>query len=133
MALPVVLFAGATVIGQVVSPARGQSLLPGLPVPISTIALPGGASAEVYLYPGHPGVNQFHVILDGLSAHQDAASSVRVTASLGDGPPRLERQLRLSPGHFIAYPTLGPGRWRFSMTASINGRAVPFSVTRLVK
>jgi hypothetical protein len=133
VALPVVLFAGSTVIGQVVSPARGQSLLPSLPVPISNIALPGGASAEVYLYPGHPGVNQFHVILDGLSPGQAAASSLRVTASLGHGAPQLQRQLRLSPGHFVAYPTLGAGQWRFSMTASIGGRQVPFSVSRLVK
>ena len=133
VALPVVLFAGSTVIGQVVSPARGQSLLPALPVPISNVALAGGGSAEVYLYPGHPGVNQLHVILDGLSVGQDAASSMRVTTSLAGGAPQLVRQLRLSPGHFVAYPTLGPGTWRFSMTASINGRTVPFSVTRPVK
>ena len=133
VAIPVVLFAGSTVIGQVVSPARGQSLLPSLPVPISNIALAGGGSAEVYLYPGHPGVNQFHVILDGLSASQAATSSLRVTAALGDGAPQLQRQLRLGPGHFVAYPTLGAGRWRFSITASINGRSVPFSVTRVVK
>ncbi len=132
VALPVVLFAGATVIGQVVSPARGQSLLPGLPVPISTIALPGGASAEVYLYPGHPGVNQLHVIFDGLTQRLEASSSVRVTASPAGGVPQLLRQQRLSPGHFVAYPTLGAGRWRFSMTATINGRSVPFGITRPV-
>ena len=133
VALPVVLFAGATVIGQVVSPARGQSLLPSLPVPISTISLPGGASAEVYLYPGHPGVNQLHVILDGLSQRLETSSSVRVTASRGGGAPQLLRQQRLSPGHFVAYPTLGAGRWRFSVTASINGRSVPFGITRPVR
>jgi heavy metal translocating P-type ATPase len=133
VAIPVVLFAGATVIGQVVSPARGQSLLPALPVPISTVALPGGASAEVYLYPGHPGVNQLHVILDGLSTRQEASSSVRITAARHGGAPELLRQLRLSPGHFVAYPTLGAGRWRFSMTARIDGRPVPFGITRPVK
>jgi 3-deoxy-D-manno-octulosonate 8-phosphate phosphatase KdsC-like HAD superfamily phosphatase len=133
VALPVVLFAATTVIGQVVSPARGQSLLPGIPVPISTKALAGGGSAEVYLAPGHPGVNQFHVIFAGLSAGQEASSSVRVTASLGSGPPQLLRQRRLSAGHFVAYPTLGAGTWRFSVTASIGGRTVPFGVTRLVR
>ena len=55
VSIPVILFAGATVIGQVVSPAQGQSLLPSLPVPISNLALPDGGRAEVYLYPGHPG------------------------------------------------------------------------------
>jgi heavy metal translocating P-type ATPase len=133
VALPVVLFAATTVIGQVVSPARGQSLLPGIPVPISSIALAGGGSAEVYLAPGHPGVNQLHVIFDGLGAGQEASSAVRVTASLGPGPPQLLRQRQLGAGHFVAYPTLGAGTWRFSMTASIGGRTVPFSVTRLVQ
>jgi heavy metal translocating P-type ATPase len=133
VALPVVLFAGSTVIGQVVSPARGQSLLPSLPVPISNVALSGGGSAEVYLAPGNPGVNQFHVILGGLSPSQDASSSTTVTASLPGGPPQPLRQLRLSPGHFVAYPTLGRGTWRFSVTATIGGRHVPFSVTRVVK
>jgi copper-transporting P-type ATPase V len=133
LALPVVLFAGATVIGQVVSPARGQSLLPSLPVPISQVSLSHGESAEVYLYPGHPGVNQLHVILEGLSPREQESSSVRVTASRHGGASELLRQLRLSPGHFVAYPTLGAGTWRFSMTASIHGRTVHFGVTRPVK
>jgi copper-transporting P-type ATPase V len=133
VAIPVILFAGTTFVGQIVSPARGQSLLPTLPVPISNIALRGGGSAEVYLYPGHPGVNQFHVILDGLSPREDATSATSVTASRNGGPPQVERQLRVSPGHFIAYPTLGAGRWRFSVTATIDGKKVPFGVTRTVK
>jgi copper-transporting P-type ATPase V len=132
VALPVVLFAGATVIGQVVSPARGQSLLPSLPVPISNIGLARGESAEVYLYPGHPGVNQLHVILDGLTPGQEASSSVRITAERTGGVPTRLRQLTLSPGHFVAYPTLGPGRWRFSMTATVKGRFITFGVSRLV-
>jgi heavy metal translocating P-type ATPase len=135
VSLPVILFAGATVIGQVVSPARGQSLLPSLPVPISNVALSGGGSAELYLAPGHPGVNQFHVILDGLNARQEASSAVRVTARRAGGAPQVLRQLTLSPGHFVAYPTLGAGKWRFSVTAAIGGRSVPlsFSVTRTVR
>jgi len=132
VALPVVLFAGSTLIGQVVSPARGQSLLPSLPVPISNVALSTGGSAEVYLAPGHPGVNQFHVIFDGLSPKEDASSTIRVTASRQGGAPELLRQLKLSAGHFVAYPTLGAGRWRFSVSASINGRSVLFSVSRTV-
>jgi hypothetical protein len=136
VAIPVALFAGATVIGQVVSPARGQALLPSLPVPISTITLSGGGSAEVYLYPGHPGANQLHVILDGLTRARSASSSVRITAEKTApsvaGTPEQLRQLELSPGHFVAYPTLGRGTWRFSMTATIGGRTVRFGVTRPV-
>ena len=48
VAVPVVLFAGATVAAQAVSPSRGQPLLPSLPS-ISEVALPHGMSAEVYL------------------------------------------------------------------------------------
>jgi heavy metal translocating P-type ATPase len=130
VAIPVVLFAGATVIGQVVSPARGQSLLPSLPVPISNISLSGGDSAEVYLYPGHPGANQLHVILNGLTTDQAASSSVRITAARPGGAAQELRELRVEPGHFVAYPTLGRGTWRFSMTARIGGRTASFGVTR---
>ena len=31
---------------------------------------------------------------------------------------------------FVAYPTLGRGTWRFSMTARIGGRTASFGVTR---
>jgi hypothetical protein len=130
VAIPVVLFAGATVIGQVVSPARGQSLLPALPVPISNISLAGGASAEVYLYPGHPGANQLHVILNGLTTTEASSSSVRITAARPGSAPQPLRQLRLDPGHFVAYPTLGRGTWRFSVTATIGARTASFGVTR---
>ena len=132
VALPVALFAGATVIGQAVSPARGQSLLPSLPVPISNLTLPRGASAEVYLYPGNRGVNQLHVILGGLSNRLGASSSMRVAASFDGGTARALGSLRLSAGHFVAYPTLSPGRWRFFMTATIGGARESFSVRRVV-
>ena len=58
LALSVALPGGAVrrlvLIGQVVSPARGQSLLPTLPS-ITTIGLPNGGSAETYLEPGAVG------------------------------------------------------------------------------
>jgi len=54
-------FAALTVVGQAVSPARGQSLLPELPA-ISTTRLALGGSAEVYLSPGAPGLNELHVL-----------------------------------------------------------------------
>ena len=49
--LPVVLFAALTGVSQLISPARGQSLLPELPT-ISTVALPRGDQAQFYLEPG---------------------------------------------------------------------------------
>ena len=63
VALPVVLFAGLTLVSQLVSPARGQSLLPDLPS-ISTRALPQGGSVETYVEPGRAGVNQFHRLIN---------------------------------------------------------------------
>ena len=133
VAIPVVLFAGATAIGQVVSPARGQSLLPSLPVPITTVSLGDGAGAEVYLAPDHPGANQLHVILGGLSAHQADTSTVAVTAARTPGAPEDLRQLRLGPAHFVAYPILAAGRWRFTVSATFAGHHRSFVVTRLVR
>ena len=45
VAVPVVLFAGATVVAQAVSPSRGQPLLPSLPS-ISDVALPHGVGGR---------------------------------------------------------------------------------------
>ena len=96
--LPVLLFAALTVVSQIVSPARGQSLLPALPS-ITTVSLARGDSAEMYLDPGGIGVNEFHIILSGPGA--DAASAVpRVTAGVAGAAPHALRQLRVSPGHF---------------------------------
>jgi heavy metal translocating P-type ATPase len=132
VAIPVVLFAGITVIGQVISPARGQSLLPDIP-DISQVALARGASAEVYLNPDAPGVSQFHVILDGVGARDDATSTVEVTASVDGGVAKRLPQLRLSAGHFTNFVTLTPGTWVFSGEATIGGQREPFTVTRQVR
>ena len=75
VALPVVIFAGATVAAQTVSPSRGQPLLPSLPS-ISEVSLPHGVAAEVYLQSSRAGVNQFHVIFTSSGAASPAARSV---------------------------------------------------------
>ena len=82
IALPVVLFASFTVFTQIVSPARGQSLLPEL-ANITVVNLDGGGSAEAYLEPGQPGVNEFHLIFDGGGASADGSS-----ARVAGGPER---------------------------------------------
>ncbi len=123
--LPVVLFAVLTGVSQAVSPARGQSLLPSLPS-ITTVGLPGGESAEMYLDPGTVGVNQFHVILTGPGAESPSAVP-RVTAGRTGSTPRLLRQLRVGPGHFTAFAVLDPGHWVFHVaTRSTRG---PTTVT----
>jgi heavy metal translocating P-type ATPase len=126
VALPVLLFAGATVVGQLVSPARGQSLLPTLPniteVPVST-----GGQAEVYLTPGSAGPNELHLILPSVPS-----AIPRVTASRDGGTPQRLRQLTLSPAHYVEFVIMTPGRWRFSVATSIEHRPVTLSVTRTV-
>jgi hypothetical protein len=128
VALPVFLFAGVTVVGQAISPARGQSLLPTL-ADITTVNLPGGNAAEVYLEPGSPGVNAFHMIFlkNGNAASVGAAD---VTASRNGGNPEVLRLTTLSTGHFISYTELATGAWRFDVTATIGGHRDSFSVSR---
>jgi hypothetical protein len=118
--LPIVLFAVLTGVSQAVSPARGQSLLPSVPS-ITTVGLPGGASAEMYLDPGSVGVNQFHVIFTGPGAESSSAVPT-VTASRTGSAPRLLRQLQVSPGHFTDFVVLDAGHWVFHVaTRSTRG------------
>ena len=127
VALPVVLFAGLTVVSQVVSPARGQSLLPELPS-IATHALPQGGSAETYLEPGRVGVNQFHLIFSGNPAELATVHPV-VTAASAGGTPHLLRQLTVSAGHFSDIVVLTPGTWRFTVTTPFGAHAVSFTTS----
>ncbi|MGB7052898.1 MAG: HAD-IC family P-type ATPase, partial [Acidimicrobiales bacterium] len=126
VALPIVLFAGLTVVSQLVSPARGQSLLPALPS-ITTTALPGSGSVETYFDPGTPGVNQFHIIFSG-PAGAVASTHPQVTASQNGGPGLFLRQLRVSTGHFSDIVVLAPGRWAFEVTSPFGHRTVSFTI-----
>ncbi len=126
IALPVLLFAGITVGAQLVSPARGQSLLPTLPdivdVPLST-----GGQAQLYLDPGSPGPNELHLILPSVPS-----AAPRVTASHEGAAAQRLRQFALSPGHYVDFVVLAPGTWHFSVTTSLVHRPVSFGVTRKV-
>jgi hypothetical protein len=126
--LPVVLFAGLTVISEAVSPARGQSLLPELPS-ITTVALPHGGSVEMYLDPGTAGVNQFHLIFNGSEADLASVKPLVVASVAGGGPQPL-RQLRLATGHYTDFALLQPGRWTFHVVARFGGTPVSFDFTR---
>ena len=128
--LPVVLFAALTVAGQIVSPARGQSLLPELPS-ISTISLPLGGSAQVYLNPGAPGLNELHVFIYPPQPHA-AIGAVDVTDALGNGSRRLLRHLRIASNHYVNYVLLAPGKWIFRISARIGGRIESFDVKRTI-
>jgi hypothetical protein len=128
VALPVFLFAGVTVVGQAISPARGQSLLPTL-YDITTVNLPGGSAAEVYLEPGVPGVNAFHMIF---LSNGNPVSVDRITVTDYRDGVRVTglRLVALSQGHFVSYTALSTGRWRFDVGASVGAHRVDFSVER---
>lgn len=126
--IPVFLFAGLTVASEAVSPARGQFLLPTLTT-ISTVDLDGGRSAEVYLQPSQPGVNEFHVVVSGPGA---ADATVAVRALRGTNPPPVPRQLRLSPGHYVEFVALSQGEWQFHVEVVVSGSRSSFTVDRVV-
>jgi hypothetical protein len=128
IALPIVLFAGATVLGQVVSPARGQSLLPTVPS-IVDVRLGGGTTAEVYLNADTAGVNGFHLVVEN-NGNAVTATDVSVIALRSGAPPDRIRLSLLSTGHYLGYTVLSSGTWRFVVRADLEGRPVDFSVTR---
>ncbi|HXY26853.1 MAG TPA: cation-translocating P-type ATPase, partial [Acidimicrobiales bacterium] len=116
VALPVLLFAAATVGAQMVSPAKGQSLLPTLPSIVS-VSLPTGGQAQVYLSPGSAGPNQFHLILPTVPT-----TTPRVTASHEGGPPQVLHQYTVSPRHYLDIVILTSGTWQFSVFTTIDHR-----------
>ncbi len=126
VALPILLFATITVVSQIVSPARGQSLLPDLPS-IATRLLPAGGSVETYVEPGRPGVNQFHLLFSGSPADLESVHPVVTAAPMG-GAPRPLRQLTVSPGHFSEVAILAPGTWLFHVKTPYGSRTLSFTV-----
>jgi copper-transporting P-type ATPase V len=128
VAIPVLLFAGATVGAEAVSPARGQSLLPTLPT-ITDVSLSHGTTAEVYLNPGRPGVNQFHVIFT--TPGKGSTVLTRATARLGStGSSQALRTVRIAREHYLSYCVLGAGSWRFEVNVSVDHTPTHFFVTR---
>jgi soluble P-type ATPase len=130
VAVPIVLFAGLVVVSQVLSPARGQSLLPTVPS-VTTVGLPQGGSVESYLEPGGTGVNRFHLIFDGTQA-QLATVDPLVTAAVNGGPALVLRQLEVGPGHFTEFVVLSPGRWLFRVTTRFGRSPVSFALSRTI-
>jgi heavy metal translocating P-type ATPase len=130
VALPIVVFAGLVVISQIISPARGQTLLPELPT-ITTINLVGGGTAEVYLNPGSVGVNEFHVFIYPPKS-TSRISDVTVTAAREGQTSELLRHLRLAADHYVNYVLLTPGKWNFHVVIGIGGRTDSFHTTRTI-
>ena len=130
LALPVVLFAAATVVSQTVSPARGQSLLPELPT-ITSVNLRHEGDAEIYLNPSMPGINEFHVYF--YPTHTNTTiTAVRVAARQKGKAFRALRELRASPIHYIDYAFLARGSWEFHVTFHVGGQKESFMVWRMI-
>jgi heavy metal translocating P-type ATPase len=127
--LPVVLFGGGTLVAQAFSPSRGQPLLPRL-YSISTVSLPHGEAAEVYLASSKAGVNQFHLIFTGPASVAVGTPHAEAQRT-GTGPTPL-RLAVLSPSHYTGYGVFGPGTWDFLVNVPIDGRSRAFTVSRVL-
>ena len=130
--IPVVVFASFTVVAEAVSPSRGQSLLPQL-YDVTTIGLPHGDSAQVYLSFSNAGVNQFHVVFTGPSAEAGyGVPRPRVVATMRSGGATPLRMIRYGNSHYTSYAVFAPGTWRFTVHSVLGGQPVTFSVTRVL-
>lgn len=96
-AVDVPLLAATTIPAQAV-----QSLVSaGLPT-IYTIQLGGGRTAQVYLDPGGPGQNEFHVTFFDAAGAELPTTSATIAASPEGGGAALLTPKMLEPGHFVA-------------------------------
>ena len=130
--VPVVLFAGGTVATQAFSPSRGQPLLPVLGS-ISTVTLPDGVGAEVYLQSSQAGVNQFHLIFtQPRGSSSTAVGRPRAVASRVGGTSIPLRLVLVNRDHFLAYTVLRPGTWRFRVVVTVGARSRSFTVERVL-
>ncbi len=128
--LPVILFAGLTVAGQSVSPARGESLLPTLPS-LTIVNIGHGGTVETYFEPGGAGLNEWHLIFYGPAGDLASVQPV-VTARLGNSAPVRLRQIRVASGHFTEVVVLAPGHWQFSVHSRFGPAQVSFVVATVV-
>ena len=92
---------------------------PGIP-DLYTISLATGGSVQVYLDPGRPGLNEFHVTYVGADGRETPTRSVTVRATGPSGAGRRLSVRRLDAiGHFVADLTGATrGTYRFEVTAT---------------
>ena len=126
--LPVVLFAGLTGVSQVVSPARGQSLLPDLPSIATRSPAPGRVGRDLRRAGTARGQPVPPRLLGEPLGWWPGVDPV-VTAAPDGGTPRPLRQLTVSPGHFSEVVVLTPGPWRFAVTTPYGTSSLSFTVT----
>ncbi len=127
---PAALFAGLIVVSELVSPARGQSLLPELPT-ITTVTVRNNGDAQVYLNPGAPGLNEVHLFFYPSRPHT-TITNVEVFAQHRGTAPQELRHLRVASNHYINYALLTPGVWTFRVEAQLDGHPEHFVVRRTI-
>jgi hypothetical protein len=105
---------------------------PGLP-DVYTIHVNGDDTIQVYLDPGHPGLNEFHVTVLGSGGSELPTDKLTVTANgPGAGTPSTLTVRKLDTvGHFVAdLPDATIGRYRFSVDATTsNGPTLHADIT----
>ncbi|HWW54948.1 MAG TPA: CopD family protein, partial [Acidimicrobiales bacterium] len=97
----------------------------GLPA-FYNIHLAGGRQIQVYLDPGHPGLDQFHATFVEPSGTETNIASFNVTDSLepaGSATPLTTRKLD-NLGHYVADAPVVRGTYRFTMTATTSDGSV---------
>jgi putative copper export protein len=107
-----------------------ESRSPGLPT-VYTIHVAPTASIQVYLDPGHPGFNEFHVTVLGAGDNEIPTSQVTVHAS---GPSLPSTQLTVrrldTVGHYVAdLPGATAGRYQFSIDANTDQGSLHADIT----
>lgn len=130
-ALPVVLFAALIVASEAVSPARGQSLLPQLPT-VTTVDLGSQGTAQLYLNPSSPGLNELHLYIYP-SPTSAPIAAVRVTQARPGRASQLVRSVRVASNHYIQYVLLTRGPWRFHVTMRVGRHLESFDIARTVQ
>lgn len=95
----------------------------GLP-DVATFTLSSGEQLQVYLDPGTPGPNEFHVTAFDAQGLELPLASAVVVASMHDGDAEALGAVQLTPGHFSMPVEVEPGPWRFDVVAGTEQGSV---------
>jgi copper transport protein len=116
--VPLVLVTRAPPTTSVV--AHGSGDLPD----IETVTMSTGEQLQLYLDPGAPGANEFHVTAFDPQGEELELSGLVVVATGPDTTTEPLDVTRLTPGHFAAPVEADAGSWRFEVVATTVGGTV---------
>ena len=83
-----------------------------------------GEQLQLYLDPGAPGTNEFHVTAFDPKGEELELSGLVVVATGPDARTEALDVTRLTPGHFAAPVQTDAGSWRFDVVATTIGGTV---------